>query len=61
MRHTVVVEVGRGGEAFATHWTLVWLFSAVNPSMRVKRTRRREALTANVANMRFLPCGQPSI
>jgi len=38
--HTVVVEVGRGGEAFAADWALVRLLTRMNPPVRVERAGR---------------------
>ena len=38
--HTVVVEIRRGGEAFAADGTLVRFLAAVNSTVRVERTRR---------------------
>ncbi len=49
--HPVVVKVGRGGEAFAADGTLVGLLAAVDPPVRVERTRRRESLAAHVTNV----------
>lgn len=51
MSHPVVVKVGRGGEAFAANGTLVGLLAAVDPPVRVERTRRRESLAAHVTNV----------
>lgn len=56
MSHTVVVEVGRGGEAFAADWALVRLLTRMNPPVRVERAGRGEALAAHIANVRLFTC-----
>ena len=52
----MVVEVGRGGEAFAADWALVRLLTRMNPPVRVERAGRWEALAAHIANVRLFTC-----
>jgi hypothetical protein len=54
--HTVVVEVGTGGEAFAAHKALVWFVTAVYATVRVERAGCRETLVAHFADMGLLTC-----
>ena len=54
VRHSVVVEVRAGGEALATHGTLVWLLTGVNSTMSVERTGSGERLETYVACVRLL-------
>ena len=54
--HPMVVEVGRGGESLAADGALVRLLPAVDASVGVERTRRREPFAADVAHVWFLTC-----
>ena len=52
----MVVEIGRGGEAFAADGALVRFLAAVNATVRVERTRRRKSFAAHVTHVRLLSC-----
>jgi hypothetical protein len=54
--HTMVIEVGAGSEAFATHKALVWFVPTVDASMRVEWARCWETLVAHFTDMRLLTC-----
>lgn len=54
--HSVVVEVGTGGEPFSAHSTLVRFFAAVDAPVGVQRARSRETLIADGTHVRFFAC-----
>ena len=53
--HLMIVEVGRGRECFATHFTLVRFFSCVDPSVSVETGAGGESFATNITDMRSLP------
>ena len=55
MCHFVIVKIGRGCKGLATHLALVWLFSSVDPPVRVQAGAGAEPLVAEVALVRPLP------
>ena len=54
MCHFVIVKIGRGCKGLATHLTLMWLLSCVDPPVRVQAGAGAEPLVANVTHMRPL-------
>ena len=50
----MVVEIGRSGESLAANGALVRFLAAVDPPVRVERTRSRKAFAAHVAHVRLL-------
>ena len=56
MRHLVIVEVGGGCEGFPAQFTLVRLFSCVDPPVRVETGAGGETFATNITDMRPLSC-----
>ena len=49
----VIVEIGRGGEAFVTDITLMRLFTRMNATMGVQRGRRGKGFRTQITLMWF--------
>ena len=54
MCHLVIVEVGGGCEGFPAQFTLVRLFSCVDPPVRVETGAGGETFATNITDMRPL-------